>query len=229
MRMNLVGKMAILLVCGLSAFGATTVYTDLTGFVSATGANSIANFDDLAVGTNSPFTSDNVYFSITNVVGIIDNAVTLSHSYWFGAQGSPPNWAGANTSFEPVTITFPSNTSAFGFVFTCFLCDSISDNTGMQWTLLSASDAVVGAGTTTFDFGPNFVPSDTNFLGVESTVPFQSVTVTRTNLSTGHSSPGTWFLDDVRYAPLAVPEPSAATLVALGIAALVISSRRRAL
>lgn len=216
-------KMAILLACGLPAFGGTIVYTDLGSFVSATGPNSIANFDDVAAGTSSPFTSDGVGFSNAAVE---NNAVSLGDSFWFGGQGSPPNWAWTDSANAPMTITFPSDVVAFGFLFTCFACDAIPNNAGMQWTLLSASDSVVSSGTTTYNFDPamGFSYSSPYFLGVESTVPFQSVTVERTDINTGLADGGVWFVDTVRDAA-AAPEPSTVAYFALSIAWMAIRFR----
>ncbi len=216
-------KIAILLVCGLPAFGGTIVYTDLTSFASATGPNSIANFDDVAAGTSSPFTSDGVGFSNATVE---DDAVSLGDSFWFGGQGSAPNWASTDSANGPMTLTFPSDVVAFGFLFTCFACDAISNNAGMQWTMLSASDSIVGSGTTTYNFdtATGFSYASPYFLGVESTVPFQSVTVERTDIDTGLADGGVWFVDNVRDAA-ATPEPSTAVYFALCIAWMAIRFR----
>jgi hypothetical protein len=216
-------KIAILLVCGLPAFGGTIVYTDLTSFASATGPNSIANFDDVAAGTSSPFTSDGVGFSNATVE---DDAVSLGDSFWFGGQGSAPNWASTDSANGPMTLTFPSDVVAFGFLFTCFACDAISNNAGMQWTMLSASDSIVGSGTTTYNFdtATGFSYASPYFLGVESTVPFQSVTVERTDIDTGLADGGVWFVDDVRDAA-ATPEPSTAVYFALCIVWMAIRFR----
>jgi hypothetical protein len=216
-------KIAILLLSGLPAFGGTIVYTDLAGFVSATEPNSIANFDDVPAGTSSPFTSDGVGFSNAAVE---DTSVSLGDSFWFGGQGSPPNWAWTDSANASLTITFPSDVTAFGFLFTCFACDQTSNNAGMQWTLLSASDSIAGSGTTTYNFDPatGFSYSSPYFLGVESTVPFQSVTVERTDINTGLADGGVWFVDTVREAT-AAPEPSTVAYFALSVAWMAISFR----
>jgi len=96
----------------------------------------------------------------------------------------------------------------------------------MQWTLLSASDSVVSSGTTTYNFDPamGFSYSSPYFLGVESTVPFQSVTVERTDINTGLADGGVWFVDTVRDAA-AAPEPSTVAYFALSIAWMAIRFR----
>ena len=166
---------AALWVCGLPALASTIVYTSVARFVSATGPNTVANFNDVPPDTNAPFTSDGVGFANAQV---LNNAAGLPESFWFCTQGSGSSWALTNTYYDPLTITFAPGADTFGFLFTCFACDVTPHNAGPQWSLPSASGAVVGSGTTAYNLYSGSYPAP-NFLGVTSDVSFESVTVTR--------------------------------------------------
>jgi len=201
MRPNTVRFGFPLLLMVSTGFCATTTYTNLSSFVANTGTNSVATFDDVSVGTINP-TSNGVAFTGSNsATSVVNNVVNQPHSFWFPGIGSSPNWLFTITNTPNVlTVTFPSNVTAFGFLFTCFACESLANDAQMRWTLLSDSGTPVGSGSSVYNFGAGFTYATPNFLGVQSSVSFKSVQIVRMNVSTQLASGGVWFLDDLRYA-----------------------------
>jgi sugar lactone lactonase YvrE len=188
----------------LTDFGDHEAITDLASFILRTGASAIATFDDVPTGTTNPVSSG-LKFSASTVV---NNAVGMPHSFWFPAAGSSPNWLAtvANTP-NALTVTFPSDVTAFGFLFTCFACDTLANDAQMHWTLLSDSGASLGSGSSLYNFGPGFGYAAAYFLGVQSKGPFRSAQIARQNASTGLASVGVWFADDFRFAQVPHPAP----------------------
>jgi hypothetical protein len=203
-----------------------TIFTNLATFSSATGGISTATFDDVAVGTMAPFSSGGVSVS-NSVAQVYNNVVGLADSNWFGGQGSTPNFLLVSTFSSPLLLTFSSSTAAFGFIFTCFACDTLANDAGIHWILLSASQTVIDSGTTVFNLGPGFpsINAPPNFLGISSTVPFVSVQIQRMLQSTGNPSGGVWFMDTVSVASTS-PEPSTVGLMGSGLAGLMWLRRR---
>ena len=176
--------------------------TDLSSFIARTNASSVMTFDDVPSGTTN-LILDGVGFTASSV---INSAVGKPHSYWFPGVGSSPNWLTISTNTPNVfTVAFPSDVTAFGFLFTCFACDVLADDAQMHWTLLSESGTRVDSGSTIYNFGPEFHYATAYFLGVQSKVPFRSVQVVRQNASTGLASGGVWFADDFRFAQAPPP------------------------
>ena len=208
MRLSTVIFSFLLFLMVSTGFCATTTYTSLSSFVANTGTNSAATFEDLPVGTINP-TSNGVAFSSPNsITSVVNNVVNQSHSFWFPGMGSSPNWLFTITNTPNVlTVTFPSKVTAFGFLFTCFACESLVNDAQMRWTLLSDSGTPVGSGSSIYNFGTGFTYATANFLGVQSSVSFKSVQIVRMNVSTQSASGGVWFLDDFRYAQGPPPPP----------------------
>ena len=200
-----------------TGFCATTTYTNLSSFVANTGTNSVATFDDVSVGTINPTSNGVAFTSPNSVTNVVNNVVSQSHSFWFPGMGSSPNWLFTITNTPNVlTVTFPSNVTAFGFLFTCFACETLANDTQMHWTLLSASGTPVSSGSSVYNFGSGFSYATANFLGVQSSVSFKSVQIVRMNVSTQLASGGVWFLDDLRFAqgpPLPPPPMSVSQIV----------------
>jgi len=165
-----------------------TVFSEAT-YVSETGPNTIATFDDVAANTFAPFVSDGVSF-----VGIpappaplpeVINSLIYPDLFWFPGVGSPPNFL--LTNIGPFQATFPVDARAMGFDYNCFACDGTASQDSVAWTLLSASGDVVGSGVTTTDFTVGV-----KFFGLISDTPFRTVQISR-------SDPKNWELDNLRY------------------------------
>lgn len=188
----------------------TTTYTNLSNFVASTGANSVATFDDVPAGTSNPI-SGGVAFTSS---GVDNNAVGLSDSFWFAGIGSSPNWLATVTNTPNVlNVTFPTDVTAFGFLFACFACDVLANDAEIHWTLLSESGTTVADGSAVYNFGPGFSYATANFLGVQSSVPFRSVQIVRMSASTQLASGGAWFIDDFRFAQAPPPAVAVAQIV----------------
>ena len=217
----------VLIAFALPAQSSTLTFTNLGLFTSGTGAIPTSSFDDVATGVMGPFNSGGVGFS-NSFAQVNDNLVGLTGSNWFGGQGSSPNFLLVNTAASPLVMTFPSSTAAFGFIFTCFACDVQANDAAIRWTLLSASQAVIGSGTTVFNLGPGFPSFNAtpNFLGISSTVPFASVQIQRMQQSSGSPSAGSFIIDTVDVAS-ATPEPSTAGLIGAGLTGLIWIRRKR--
>lgn len=220
-------RILVYLAIALPVQSSTSTFTNLANFSSVTGATPTAGFDDVAAGTMGPFNSGGLGFS-NSFAQVNNTLVGFTDSIWFGGQGSPPNFLLVNTASSPLVMTFPSSTVAFGFIFTCFACDVLANDAGIRWTLLSASQAVVGSGTTLFNLGPGFPSFNAtpNFLGISSTVPFASVQIQRMQQSLGSPSGGSFIIDTVDSAG-ATPEPSTAGLIGAGLAGLFWMRRKR--
>ena len=200
------------------AVGAAT-FTDLSAFVAHTGPNSIATFDDLAVGTSAPFTSGGASFSnVTGGATALNSLVGLPHSFWFGSGGSGANFLGTLFGY---TASFSANQSAFGVLMACFGCDTAANDSSISWTLFSGpsgTGSVVGTGSQVVNFLNGF-GNNARFVGVTSTLPFQSVVIDK-NVVGADFHGGTYLVDDFRFAATAINNPEPAYTVPL-IAALV--------
>lgn len=195
-----------------------TVYTSAASFISSTGSNTVVDFNDVNANTAFPFTSDGVGFS-GGYAAVQDPSNTfLPESFWFGGQGTSPNFLLVNTASAPLTILFSRDVTAFGFLLAPFATNNFANNDGMVWNLLSDSNSSVGDGTTVYNFVPSYSYATSSFLGVTSTTPFRSVTIARTDVNTGQLDGGSFFINDVRSAA-AIPEPSSAGLMLLAFLA----------
>jgi hypothetical protein len=167
----------------------TAIFSDAI-FISETGPNTIATFDDVSANTFAPFVSNGV-----SIVGIpappsplpevINSLVGQPDLFWFPGVGSPPNFL--LTNIGPFQATFPVDARAVGFDYNCFACDGTASQDSVAWTLLSAFGDIVGSGVTTTDFTGNV-----KFFGLISDTPFRTVQISR-------SDPKNWELDNLRY------------------------------
>jgi hypothetical protein len=99
-RMEPVYKTGILLRCGLSAFG-TDCSRHKSNEFGGSDRDSLHRYLrrrswTVVPGTYVSFTSDNVNFSDTSYLAVGGAGFFLPHSFWFGGQGSPPNWGMAS-------------------------------------------------------------------------------------------------------------------------------------
>ena len=195
---------------------ADTIYSDLSSFLAATGPNSVATFDDVPAGTTEPFTSGGATF--TNSGGtVLNSLVGLDHSFWFGSQGSSPNFFGTITDYN---VSLPATETAFGVLMACFGCDPMPNESLISWTLFSGpsgTGSIVDSGSQLVDLSPDSEGNPT-FLGVVSPVSFESLAVTKTEVASGQPG-GTYVIDDFRYAT-SVPEPSSALATVVAVVVL---------
>lgn len=199
------------------AWATPIVFTDKGSFIGATGPNLIAGFDDVAVGTSTPFSSSGVSFEGNLSPQVLDELVGLPHSFWFGAEGSSPNFLIANFQFR---ATFPVDVTSVGLDFQCFACDSLPNDTNMVWSLENAANATVASGSTIFDFSTGAGLPPANFLGITSDTPFRSFSIERSNGAN-------WVADDLRYTPNLIPEPTTLLLLGSGLAGLAVFGKKK--
>lgn len=207
------------------ALGGTVVYQNLPSFVAASGATQVAGFDDVtAGGAWGTVVTNGVQVS---QVQVVNNLVGFSHPFWFGTEGSSPNWALTGTYAAPLTITFPADVTAFGMLLECFACDSTPNNAGIEWTLRDANGAVVGSGMTVYDLSPSETGHPV-FLGVQSTTAFKSVELRRLNADTLTANGGSWLVEDIRFAPVPQVTSAASSAATMRSGSRVAASRASA-
>jgi len=176
---------------------AATVYTDRSAYLATTITTGVAAFDDVAVGTIGAFTSGGV--SIAGL-RVDENLVNLPHSFWFAATGSPPRFAtmASGTYGNGFQAMFSTSATAAGFVFNCFACDMGPSQSALDWATLDAGGNVIEQGSVTVDFDGHVALPPPGFLGIVTSMPFQTLRIARRSLALPPVQ-GNWMVDDVRF------------------------------
>jgi hypothetical protein len=85
-----------------------TSVSDRNAFIAGTGPNSVATFDDVAVYTQTPFTSGGVFFTVpANAAAdlVVNSQVCYPDLFWFPGVGTPPNFVSMLSGFQAMTTT----------------------------------------------------------------------------------------------------------------------------
>lgn len=178
-----------------------TILTDRNAFIGDTGPNTIATFDDVAVGASAPFVSNGVSFPVVNGPAgcyqanpsspfpcVVNQLAGLSDSFWFPVVGTPPNFAFLLAGFQ---ARFPTDVLAVGFDYNCFACGTSI----LAWTVTDDSGTAITSGTVPAGFS-----SAPLFLGLICNVPFRSLSIERCDSPGGVCGDASWEADNVRYA-----------------------------
>jgi hypothetical protein len=215
------------------ALAGTITSTTLASFQAATNSPTTAGFDDIAGGTviftgNGSGVADNITFSGTIAGG--DHEFVVVNGPTSGADTtSEPNYLGTTDATsggalfgsDSITMAFSSPTTALGLYIlggNSFDAGTFTLNIGVGTAVNSAlQDTTLGDGTLAY------------YLGITSTTPFSSATISPTTLGGVGSGPE-WNIDDITTAtangtsPTPTPEPGTFVLMATFLGALV---RRR--
>jgi hypothetical protein len=185
---------------------AAKTYTDLVGFLQATGPNRVATFEDWANGSSGGVAFPGDLLKVVETVSVIEfpNFVDKPHAYWFGTIGTPKRFALnaggsdtiATTRFEAI---FPEDVQAAGFVFSCYECKTTPLQYGIAWTSRNAEENVVEQGTTVVDLAmpAGAAQPSPGFFGLTSTRAFRRLTIEK---HSPFQDAQPWMIDDVRYA-----------------------------
>ena len=161
--------------------GASAVVVDnLATFLSLTGPNTVATFEDVAVGTINP-TSGGISFAN----GEVNNLVIGPHGFWFGGA-SPTNFVG---SVIVVGASFTTDVTAFGLNWSPFT--SIKPGEFFFWELYDENTDLVAAGS--YAIPASSMIGDDLFWGVLSDTAFRSVRVVGYS-ATNDGAYGAWFM-----------------------------------
>lgn len=158
----------------------------------------VVTFEDVASGTDAPFTSGGVEFTSELPLSgeepqVSSEVVGQRHSFWFPSAGSSPNFLDTRQSFR---ASFSADIYEVGFDFTCFACDNQKQDSSMEWILYSVSGEIIATGSRTYDFS-DWHYHTTPFLGIMSNTPFRSLMIRRKSLNS--ETRGNWFLDNLTY------------------------------
>ncbi len=194
---------------------AADIYHDLAAFVTGTGPNMTAGFDDVDVGSTSPYTTEGVLISPMPLgpeaeegLGqeVLDELVGLDQPSFFNNGGSPPNFILVNA--PGFMITFPDDVLAAGLEYVAFAGDTEPGDSSFQWALYSDSGEIIDQGLEPAEGFAAPLESN-NFFGVVSPSPFRSITLHRVETD-GSMAFGNWLADEIRYANAATPQNPAA-------------------
>lgn len=207
-------------------FASTFTYTTLASFQSATTGATTANFDNLTAGTviftgNGSGVADGITFNGTIAGGDQELVIQDLFDTTSGANylGTTDVTTGALFGTDSLTMTFGSPTTALGLYIlggNLFDAGTFTLNIGVGTALNSATpDLTLGDGTEAY------------YLGITSTTPFSSATLSPTVLANTVGDGPLWNVDDIATAtangppPSPVPEPGTLGLTAIGLGALV--------
>jgi PEP-CTERM motif len=199
-----------------AAQAANSTFNTEASFVAAAGAAVIESFETTAPRSRSTASVATPRFTVSGgstPIGVQNGADSPDPG--FGALATDgarylsvylPNQPQGTLQFD---LTQP--TTSFGFNIT-----DVGEATGVI-TLRTDTGAYI-AGINLASFPPSFGNGNVQFFGLTQTVPFTKVFLTVTGLDDAYG------LDKIYIT--AVPEPTTAMLLALGLAALVIKRRR---
>jgi hypothetical protein len=212
----------------VSAFANTMTYTTLASFQAAITGATTANFDSDTAGTviftgNGSGVADGITFSGTIAGGDHELVIQNMFDTTSGANylGTDDPTTGALFGTDSLTMTFSSPTTALGLYIlggNSFDAGTFTLNIGVGTALNSATaDLILGDGTEAY------------YLGITSTTPFSSATISPTVLATQVGDGPLWNIDDITTATAKgapVPEPGTLVLITIGLGALVRRMRK---
>lgn len=193
-----INTIATALVLGLATQAAQATIVGGTNFINLTGSEPAVNpgFESsLAFGWDeaTQVTLGGLIASVDTITGSLTSD-TLVNSHMIGFDPE-------ERSEVLATITFDS------------------EILGVVWSTnsLSATDAVLGLPTVTYNENPPF------YLGIEAPFDWFSVDGNTLTFHAGASKPG----DFIRVITAAIPEPSTYAMMAMGLAGVLMATRRR--
>jgi hypothetical protein len=185
---------ALAVFCSHAHAGTTTTLESMAeAFAAANAPLRQATFEDVAIGTQAPFTSLGV--EIDDIQGGVGDPPEVvgqlagNHSAMFGGHGSPDRFLAANFGFS-AQFPHPVHVSAFAMRSTG--CVNGHANR-MGWRLYDDDDLLMDSGDMLFDEGcPD--ATMTVHVGLHSTQPFRRIEF--------HREDGANFaIDDLQYGP----------------------------
>lgn len=204
-------SMSALLTLSSVAFAAPTPYSSLTSFMAATSAAGTDRLDDISIAspTGSP---------LMRTAGTYTYSA-MADGAFFGAGTGPDYWLSTNIATD--SIVFGNFTSGVAAIGGFFFGSDIAGLFDAGSILVSATDAT-GTATQTIDGA--MIDS---FFGFVSSGALTSLTVTSLQPAGGFLWPTVNDLVLARAAAATVPEPSTTVLLAFGLCALTVATRRR--